>query len=171
MNERKRVMQGVWHIHTDGAIRPEQGRSGLAAIVRDEQGHICYWWKQRAGRLTCNEAEYAAAIFALEQMLRMGFNPGHVVLSVYCDSRVLVDQMSGRAQAHAPELRKAQARLQALAQRFKRVTFHHIPREQNRLADALAFEAVEGAPRESQPQPNQPNIELWEQFISPWRTS
>lgn len=170
MNERKRVNQEVWHINTDGAIRPEQGLSGLAVIVRDEQDHIRYWWKQRSGRLTCNEAEYAAAIFALEQMLRMRFNHGQVVLAVYCDSRVVVDQMSGRAQAHAPEMRKAQARLQALTQRFKRVTFHHIPREQNRLADALAFEAVEGAPRESQPKSNPPNIELWEQFISPWRT-
>lgn len=158
-----------WKIYTDGAIRPDRRASGLAAIVRDEHNRICFWWLRRAGALTCNEAEYAAAIFALEKLLRRGNPQKDTQLEIYSDSRVLVDQMSGRAEARAPSLAKAQARLQALVERFACVTFHHISREQNRLADALAFEAVEGHPQESLPRQRKPNQELWNQFISNWR--
>jgi ribonuclease HI len=35
-------------------------------------------------------------------------------------------------------------RLRGLILYFEKVTFHHIPREQNRLADALANEAADG---------------------------
>ncbi|MBN1666041.1 MAG: ribonuclease HI family protein, partial [Anaerolineales bacterium] len=158
-------------IYTDGAIRPDQGTSGLAAIARDEQNQIFRWWYRRVGRLTCNEAEYAAAIFALDQTLHF-LGPEQVAeIAIYSDSRVMVDQMSGRAEAHAPGLQAAKKRLQALVEKFKRVTFHHISREQNRLADALAFEAVSGPPRESQPQKAQPNLDLWKQFESTWRES
>ena len=70
MNERKPKPVATWTIHTDGAICPQRGISGLGAIARNPHGQICYWWHKRVGRLTCNEAEYAAAIFALEQMIQ-----------------------------------------------------------------------------------------------------
>jgi ribonuclease HI len=159
-------------VYTDGAIRPERRASGLAAIVRDEQGKICYWWQQRAGSLTCNEAEYAAAIFALERLLQIK-NQEHIgEVEVFCDSRVVVDQMQGRAQAHAPGLRQAQSRLRALTERFEKVTFHHISRERNRLADALAFEAVEGWDQQKpEPSVEEPHEEIIKEFFSSWRSS
>ena len=169
MNEKRQGRTRKWKIYTDGAIRPDQGASGLAAIVRDEHNRICFWWLRRAGALTCNEAEYAAAIYALEKLLQRGNPQKNTQLYIYSDSKVLVDQMSGRAAARAPGLAKAQTRLQALVERFGSVTFHHISREQNRLADALAFEAVEGQPQESKPKQRKPKQELWEQFISNWR--
>lgn len=131
-----------YYVYTDGAIRPEQGLSGLAAIVRDECGQICYWWKQRSGALTCNEAEYAAAILALENLYHQCRK--RPALEVYSDSQVMVTQMQGYATAHAPALRQAQARLRALVVQFPQVRFHHIARQHNRLADALAFEALAG---------------------------
>lgn len=158
-------------IYTDGAIRPGQRASGLAAIVRDERDQICYWWHARAGALTCNEAEYAAAIFALEQLRRLTGGRGVSEVTIYSDSRVMVDQMSGKAAAHAPGLHKAMTRLQALVSRFRKVNFQHISREQNRLADALAFEAVEGPGQASQSKAAGPNPELWEQLEKIWRSS
>lgn len=136
-------------VFTDGAIRPALGKSGLAAIVMDEQGRIHRWWSKCAGSMTCNEAEYAAVILALESLRRMRL----VEVDIYCDSQVVVHQMNGLANAQAPALRQAQARLRGLVVQFSRVTFHHIPREQNRLADALANEAVEkGAGRDERAQ-------------------
>lgn len=160
------------HIYTDGAIRPEKGISGLAAIVRDENGRICYWWSGRAGSLTCNEAEYAAAIFAIEQLQRLR-NARHLAeIALYSDSRVLVDQMNGRAAAHAPALRQANARLRALIAHFQKVSFHHIPRERNRLADALAYEAVCGDYQPgSEPVLECPDTDAWEQLIRLWSPS
>ena len=129
-------------IHTDGAIRLERGVSGLAAIVRDEKGRIIHWWSKRDKRMTCNEAEYAAAIMALEYIRALQNPPRE--LKLYSDSQVMVHQMQGIASAHAPALRQAQMRMRGLIIQFEKVTFHHIPREKNRLADALANDAADG---------------------------
>jgi len=128
-------------VHTDGAIRLERGASGLAAIVRDERGNIIHWWGRRDRRMTCNEAEYAAAIMAFEKISALRNPPRE--LKLYSDSQVMVHQMCGIATAHAPALRQSQICLRGLIVEFEKVTFHHIPREQNRLADALANEAVD----------------------------
>jgi ribonuclease HI len=129
-------------VHTDGATRLERGVSGLAAIVRDEKGKIIHWWCRRDKRMTCNEAEYAAAIMAFEFLRTLHTNPREVKL--FSDSQVMVHQMSGLASARAPALRQAQMRLRGLIVQFEKVTFHHIPREKNRLADALANDAADG---------------------------
>lgn len=136
-------------VHTDGAIwtdnkpgRPGAGQAftGLGAVARDEQGRICYCWKQQAGRMTNNEAEYAAAIMALEAIRSLKIRE----VDIYTDSRVMVDQMQGMARVNAPNLRQPHARLRTLVSAFRRASFHHIPREQNQLADALADEALTG---------------------------
>ena len=127
-------------VFTDGAIRPDQGVSGLAAVVRDEKGQILTWFSRRAGAMTCNEAEYAAAQFALESVSVLRPQEIHI----FSDSLVMVQQMSGLAAARAPALKQAQLRLRGLLTQFQQVQFHHIPREKNRLADALANEAVDG---------------------------
>ncbi|MBL7162781.1 MAG: reverse transcriptase-like protein, partial [Anaerolineales bacterium] len=76
-------------VYTDGSIRPDRHRSGVAAIVQDTGGKILYWWARRVGSLTNNEAEYAAVIFALENLLPL--RPLEV--DVFTDSRLIVDQM------------------------------------------------------------------------------
>ena len=129
-------------IHTDGAIRQELGVSGLSAIVRDEKGQIIYLWGRRDQRMTCNEAEYAAAIMALEKICALHINVK--TLNIYSDSQVMVHQMNGIATARAPGLRQAQMKLRGLVTFFEKVTFRHIPRRENRLADALANDAADG---------------------------
>jgi ribonuclease HI len=136
------VRPKLYIVNTDGAIRPERGESGIAAIVRDEKGQILHWWSRREKGMTCNEAEYAAAIMALESIAALRNPP--LALRVLSDSQVMVYQMSGIASAHAPGLKQAQMRLRGLTLQFEQVTFHHIPREQNKLADALATDAVDG---------------------------
>lgn len=172
MNTRHKLPSRKIRIYTDGAIRPEQGASGLAAIVRSEDGQIRYWWSGRVGTLTCNEAEYAAAIFALEQLKQLHGSQHIAEVEIYSDSRVMVDQMSGRAVARALGLRQAYSRLRHLVTHYQKVSFHHISREQNRLADALAFEAVNGdyAPG---PKPilECPHPETWNQLIQLWSQS
>lgn len=130
-------------VFTDGAIRPAERASGLAAVARDEHGRVCAWWSRRGGPMTSNEAEFAAAVFALEALRAR--RP--CAVAVYSDSRILVEQMQGLATARAATLRPLHTRLRELVAEFDAVTFHHIPRTANRLADALANEAVErGAP-------------------------
>lgn len=132
----------LYLIYTDGAIRPERGVSGLAAIVRDENGQVLHWWSRHGAAMTCNEAEYAAAILAMESMLAIRAHPREIRL--HSDSQVMIQQMNGFAAARAPTLRQAQIRLRNLVLQFEKVSFHHISRERNRLADALANEAADG---------------------------
>lgn len=87
-------------VHTDGAIRLEAGASGLAAVVHDEQNIIRHLWSKHAGRMTCNEAEYAAAILALEKLFPL--QPMEV--KIFSDSQVMVHQMTGIASAQSPQL-------------------------------------------------------------------
>jgi ribonuclease HI len=129
----------IW-VFTDGAIRPEPGISGLAAVVRGEQGQILTWFSRRAGTMTCNEAEYAAVQFALESVQPLRPQTVHL----FSDSQVVVQQMTGLASTRSRQLKQAQFRVRELLVNFREVHFHHIPREKNRLADALANEIADG---------------------------
>jgi len=60
------------------------------------------------------------------------------------DSRVVVEQLTGRVAVRTTGLAPLHARAVALARRLSAAQFVHIPRELNRLADALAWEALEG---------------------------
>ena len=135
---RRKRFQRDWQVYTDGAIRPEAGLSGLSAVVYDERGTIALWWYRAVEALTCNEAEYRAAIFALDQLL--SFRP--LALTIYSDSQVMVRQMRGEAVVRSPALRLLHHELRGRMAQFEAVTFQHITREQNRVADALAYEAI-----------------------------
>ena len=50
--------------------------------------------------------------------------------------------MTGRCAVHSPALKRWHAQACRLVRHFKAITFTHIPREANRLADALANEAL-----------------------------
>lgn len=125
-------------VYTDGAIDSDNGLCGLAAVVFNDQGKLQFYWSETCGRLTCNQAEYQAALMALERLHQQGIRQ----VDLYSDSQVMVHQMTGLASARNSGLRQAQARLRGLASKFDRVTFHHIPREHNLLADAAARSAL-----------------------------
>ncbi len=62
------------------------------------------------------------------------------------DSKLVVEQMSGRWQIKNPGLRPLAAEAAALVRPFESVRFTWVPREQNRAADALANAAMDGKP-------------------------
>lgn len=91
------------------------------------------------GRATNNQAEYRGAIAALEAALGLG--AGEVEL--FMDSELVVRHLSGRYRVRNPRLIPLYKRILDLRSRFQRVTLHHVPREENRLADGLANEALD----------------------------
>jgi len=127
-------------LFTDGAIGARGEATGLGAVVRRLDGEILAWVARRVGRMTNNEAEYAALILGLETVRR--FRPQK--LHCFLDSEIVVGQMRGCFRVHSPALRRWHIRACAAARHFRRVTFTYIPRERNRLADALANEALNG---------------------------
>lgn len=115
--------------------------AGLGVVVRGPQGAIWTWRCATAPALTCNEAEYQAVICGLRLILERYPGARARCLS---DSRVVVDQLSGRCPVRADGLRPLHAIAAGLAGQLPAVAFQHIPRELNRLADALAWEALVG---------------------------
>lgn len=126
----------------DGTPGPAlRGVAGVAAVIRGPGGLVRAWRSGQMAAATCNEAEYQAVIFGLTLVLER-----HPQAYVRClsDSRVVVEQLAGTIGVRAGSLAPLHARAAALARRLGHVQFTHIPRELNRLADALAWEALGG---------------------------
>lgn len=93
------------------------------------------------GLATNNQAEYQGAIAALEAALGLGA----AEVELRMDSELIVRQISGRYKVRNAKLIPLHKRMLALRERFRRLTVVHVPREQNRVADGLANEALDRA--------------------------
>jgi len=130
-------------IEADGGSRGNPGVSGAGAVVIDAStGDILKQISENVGIATNNVAEYSALIFALEAAFEI--DPAAQVL-VRMDSKLVVEQMSGRWKIKHPDMLSLGARVQKLIA-GKSVEFVWIPREQNVLADELANKAMDGEP-------------------------
>jgi len=124
------------YLFTDGAIGNGRGPAASGVVLRDVKGHIiAVDWRQLQP-MTNNEAEYAALLHGLE------IAQVHHVQIVHChlDSEIVVGQMQGRFSVHSPRLKIWRHRAVAATRGFHQLTFTAIPRERNKLADALANE-------------------------------
>jgi probable phosphoglycerate mutase len=90
--------------------------------------------------MTCDEAEYEALLFGLETVCTLGPEQ----LEVRMDSQIVVNQMLGLFAVRSAALRRLHARARAAVAALGAVEFVHVGRLRNRLADALANEAVDG---------------------------
>ena len=125
-------------VYSDGASRGNPGPAAIGAVIFDPEGREVYRLARRLGTATNNEAEYRAAIAALEAALALGASR----VDLRMDSELVVRQMSGRYRVRNPRLARLYARMLALRQRFEEVVVRHVPRTENRLADALANQAL-----------------------------
>lgn len=128
-------------VEADGGSRGNPGPAGYGAVVLSTGGEVLLERYASLGTTTNNVAEYSGLIAGLQAALEL--NATHV--DVRMDSKLVVEQMSGRWQIKNPGLRPLAAEAAALAGRFARVTFDWIPRERNKLADALANRAMDEA--------------------------
>lgn len=128
--------------YADGASRGNPGPSAIGVLVFDASGRQVHTVSRRLSAGTNNEAEYKAAIAALEAALGLGAS--HV--DVYMDSELVVRQLTGRYRVRNPRLIPLHGRLLDLRGRFERVTFRQVPRAQNRIADGLANKALDQSP-------------------------
>ena len=118
------------------------GPAGYGAVVREAAtGEILLERYASLGTTTNNVAEYSGLIAGCGPPREL--NATHV--DVRMDSKLVVEQMSGRWQIKNPGLRPLAAEAAALVGRFAAVTFEWIPRERNKAADALANRAMDEA--------------------------
>jgi ribonuclease HI len=134
--------RAVYVAYADGASRGNPGPSAVGVVMFDADGREVHRLSLRLAHGTNNEAEYRAAIAALEAALGLGAS--HV--EVRMDSELVVRQLTGRYRVRNPRLIPLYKRLLDLRGRFQSIAFHNIPRTENRLADALANQALDHSP-------------------------
>jgi len=114
----------------------------------DEGGEVVRCLCRYLGRTTNNVAEYQALLLALREALRMGVKE----LEVCSDSQLLVRQMQGHYAVRSSRLKELHRRAKEMVDRLEAFRISHVPREENRLADQLANQAIdEGSKRASRP--------------------
>src|ERR1700728_4100149 len=107
-------------VEADGGSRGNPGPAGYGAVVRDaDSGEVLAERSESLGTTTNNVAEYSVLISGLETAADLA--PGADV-HVKMDSKLVVEQMSGRWQIKHPALRPLASRATEAAGRLGRVT-------------------------------------------------
>ncbi|MUL83792.1 MULTISPECIES: bifunctional RNase H/acid phosphatase [unclassified Mycolicibacterium] len=129
-------------VEADGGSRGNPGPAGYGAVVFDsEHAVVLAERKEAIGRATNNVAEYRGLIAGLEAATELGA----AEVAVSMDSKLLVEQMSGRWRVKHPDLIPLQRQAAGLAAGLERVSYTWIPRARNSHADRLANEAMDAA--------------------------
>jgi len=128
-------------IHTDGGARGNPGPGGFAYVIQSEDGELVED-KGRLEHTTNNVAEYTALIRALERAAALGVRRA----VVNSDSELMVKQLNGLYRVKNEDLQELHQEAKQLCRSFEKVTFQHVRREQNRRADELCNEAMDGKP-------------------------
>lgn len=126
-------------IYTDGGARGNPGPAGIGAVLYDEHKKIVTEISKFLGVATNNQAEYQALIAAFKKAAALGA----AELDCYLDSELVVKQLRHEYKVKNKDLAPLFLTIYNLSLSFKKITYTHIPREQNQEADRLANEAMD----------------------------
>ena len=131
-------------VEADGGSRGNPGPAGYGAVVRDAvTGEVLAERAAGIGTATNNVAEYGGLIAGLTACLDLDA----AEVEVRMDSKLVVEQMTGRWQVKHPAMKPLARQAAELVRQLPRVRFSWIPRAQNAHADRLANEAMDAAKR------------------------
>lgn len=136
-------------MYTDGGSRGNPGKAAIGVAIYNASGVMIKKYGQYLGDpFTNNEAEYHAVISGLKTLLAMPeFISKETMLEVRSDSQLLVNQLSGTFKIKQEHIRAFVVTIHKLIEQFGAVKFISIPREQNKVADALVNESLDAQGR------------------------
>ena len=126
-------------IYTDGGSRGNPGKSGIGAVLKNEDKGNVAEISEYLGIATNNQAEYTAVIRALEKAKKLNAQ----ILEFYLDSELIVKQLKGEYKVKNKGLIPLFIKLCQLRDSFAQTSFTHVRREFNKEADALANLAMD----------------------------
>ncbi|MEV8006486.1 bifunctional RNase H/acid phosphatase [Streptomyces parvus] len=131
-------------VEADGGSRGNPGPAGYGAVVIDPAtGEPLAEAAEYIGVATNNVAEYRGLIAGLTAAKALFPDAGDALrVHVRMDSKLVVEQMSGRWKIKHPDMKPLAARAAAILPPSS-VTYEWIPRAQNKHADRLANEAMD----------------------------
>ena len=139
-------------MHIDGASRGNPGKAAYAVVLA-RPGHPVVEEADTIGTASNNVAEYTALVEGLSLAHELGVK----ALQVYSDSELMVKQMNGEYKVKNDDLRALYEEACGLRRQFDKVTITHVRREQNKRADLIGNEALDGRPRRrGEPTPPDP---------------
>ncbi len=126
-------------IFGDGGSRGNPGPSASGFVVLDMEDNVLVDKGIYLGVTTNNQAEYTSLKLALEECKKMRVKE----VQVYMDSLLVVNQMKGIFKVKNRDLWPIHQAIKELASQFDHVTYDHVPREFNKLADAAVNRALD----------------------------
>lgn len=133
-------------VEADGGSRGNPGVAGYGALVRDADSKaVLVELAAPLGQASNNVAEYSGLIAGLRAALEI--DPTAEV-AVRMDSKLVIEQMSGRWKIKHEDMRRLALEAREVCSEFTAaggsVRFQWVPREQNKAADALSNEGMDG---------------------------
>jgi probable phosphoglycerate mutase len=134
-------------VRTDGAARGNPGPASLGAVLidatspgaRHPAAEPYATLSEYLGIRTNNVAEYRGVVRALEVAAGIGAREVEMLL----DSKLIVEQLHGRWKVKDAKLQPLWAEARGRLAGLDRWSAQHVPREQNKAADALANAAID----------------------------
>jgi len=127
-------------MEADGASRGNPGHASYGTVIRDANtGEVVGERARVLGHATNNVAEYNGLVAGLEFIASVDSS---AIVEVRMDSKLVVEQMSGRWKIKHPDMQSLAIRARQILP-VGNVTYTWIPREINTHADALANEALD----------------------------
>lgn len=134
-------MQNEIVMFTDGGSRGNPGPSGIGVYIET----LDKKFGEYIGKKTNNEAEYEALIFGLKKLKSIIGKVKSKQMRVKCflDSELIVKQLNHEYKLKEKRIQKYFIEIWNLMLDFKKVSFAHIPREKNKIADKMVNKALD----------------------------
>lgn len=126
-------------VFSDGGSRGNPGPSASGFVILDMEDNVLVDKGVYLGITTNNQAEYMALKLALEECRKMEIKEAQV----YLDSLLVVNQIKGIFKVKNRDLWPIHDAIKQLMKQFRKITFSHVPREFNKLADAAVNRALD----------------------------
>lgn len=129
-------------IYTDGASRGNPGLAAYGFIIYKSDGKLLYKQGKCIGITTNNIAEYTAVLEALKYVKDNSSESDNKV-TVYLDSLLVTQQLSGKYKIKNSGLKPYYEKIKSMENIFTDISYIHIPRTKNKLADRIANLALD----------------------------
>ena len=126
-------------LFTDGGARGNPGPAAFAYVLEDADGSVLAAHGETIGVATNNVAEYRGLLAGLARAVELALGDVEVV----SDSELLVKQRRGEYRVKNEALRELSLEAARLARKLDSVSYRHVKRAQNELADRLVNEALD----------------------------
>jgi len=128
----------ILRINTDGGAKGNPGPAAIGVVACLDDQEI-FTYREDLGVATNNEAEYLGLIRALEKVASGAVTKQEFErIECRADSLLMVNQLNGLWKVKEARIREFVMKIRILEGTInKPISYKHVPREQNKIADAL----------------------------------